>query len=174
MMMMTRKKPFNAENQRWYQKDKNLLALVGRLQKMPISLMETYCNCVIEYIMELYQQDDKKLLFIESRSEKHQALIKSLDKKRWYDKNLYSYRAFNAMYLMDGLRRKELVSRLINTQALLHAYNERCLQCELQPSMEVLGHLLLVCVKLGEQEALLELVLLEAQGKLSQLTKTIN
>jgi hypothetical protein len=174
MMMTTGKKTFTAENKRWYQKDKNLLGLVGRLQKMPISLMETYCNCIIDYTMELYQQDDKKLLFIESGSDKHQALVKSLDKKRWCDKNPYSYRAFNALYLMDDLRRNELVTRLINAHVLLHAYNERCLQCEVQPCMQVLGHLLLVFVKQGEQEALLEMILLEAQGNLSQLTKTVN
>jgi hypothetical protein len=32
----------------------------------------------------------------------------------------------------------------------------------------------LVFVKHGEQEALIEMNLLEAQGKLSQLTKTVN
>ena len=174
MMMTTIKKPFTAKNKRWYQKDKNLLGLVGRLQKMPISLMETYCNCIIEYAMELYQQDDKKRLFIESGSGKHQALVKSLDKKRWFDKNPYSYRAFNALYLMDDLGRNELVARLINAHVLLHAYNERCLQCEVQPCMQVLGHLLLIFVKQGEQEALLEMTFLEAQGQLSQLTKTVN
>ena len=68
----------------------------------------------------------------------------------------------------------KLVARLINAHVLLHAYNERCLQCEVQPCMQVLGHLLLIFVKQGEQEALLEMTFLEAQGQLSQLTKTVN
>ena len=95
--------------------------------------------------------------------------IKSFDRKRGFDKNPFSYRAFNALYLMDELQRKELISQLLNTQSLLEAYHQRCLQCEEKPSMEVLGHLLLVCVKHGEHEALLELQRLETQGKLGDL-----
>lgn len=174
-MMMTEQQPTPVEaNQRWYQKDKTLLTFVGRLQKMPVSLMETYCKCIIDYATVLYQEDNTKQLFIEAGSEKHQSLLKSLDKKRWCDKNPFSYRAFNALYLMDELRRNELVVRLTNTQDILQAYNQRCLQCNLKPSMAVLGQLLLVYVRQGEEEALMALNLLESQGNLEQLAEIAN
>jgi hypothetical protein len=168
-MMMSKKPPLTQTSRRWYQKDKNLLLFISKLQKMPISLMETYCKCVIDYTMELCQADNKQVLFIESGSQKHQALIKSFDKKRWFDKNPFSYRAFNALFLLGELRRNELITQLIHTQSLLQAYHQRCLQCEEKPSMEVLGHLLLVCVKHGEHEALLALQRFETQGKLGAL-----
>jgi hypothetical protein len=176
MMMMTTNKPHpaNKTNQRWYQKDKDLLTLVGKLKKMPVSLMETYCHCIITYAMELYQTDEKKRHFIEAGSDKHQSLMKSLDKKRWCDQNPYSYSAFNALYLMEGMHRKELVLNLLETQALLHAYNQRCLQYHCQPNLSVVEHLLLVFVKQGEQEALVELSLLETQDKLGQPLEKIN
>ena len=175
MMMMSNKKTSTPNaNQRWYQKDKTLLSLVNKLQKMPTALMETYCKCIIDYALELYKQDTNKRLFIEAGSEKHQGLIKSLDKKRWFDKNPYSYRAFNGLYLMDELRRNDLALRLIQSESLLHAYNQRCLQCDCSPNLDVVGHLLLVFVNQGEQEALSTLNLLEAQGQLGRLINASN
>ena len=154
---------------RWYEKDKMLLTFVGRLQKMPVALMETYCRCVIKYALELYESDDSKLYHIEAGSEKHLALLNATEKKRWCDKNPFAYRAFNALFLMDDLRRKELVTKLLESQTtLLHAYNQCCKQLQLEPKLMAFEQILSIYIKYGEQEALAELVAIQTTGNLEE------
>ena len=59
-MMMSKQQSLAQTPQRWYQKNKTLLDFIGKIQKMPVSLMETYCKCVIDYTVELCQTNNKK------------------------------------------------------------------------------------------------------------------
>ncbi len=170
-MMMSEDLISQQGHQRWYQKNKYLLSLVGRMQKMPICLLEAYCNCIIDYALTYYQEDTTNKFLLAAGSEKHQALLKSRVKKRWYDKNVFSYKAFNALYLMDDLRRNHVVLALLNTGDLLDVYAQRCTHVNMQPSMATLSHLLLVLVEEGEEEALAQLYRLERLGKLGLVTQ---
>jgi hypothetical protein len=175
-MMMTSNPPLTNPKKtvpnlhsRWYEKDKMLLTFVGRLQKMPLALMETYCRCIIKCALELYESDDSKLYHIEAGSEKHLALLNATEKKRWCDKNPFAYRAFNALFLMDDLRRKELVTKLLESQtSLLHAYNQCCKELQIEPKLAAFEQILSIYIKHGEQEALAELIVIQTAGSLEE------
>jgi hypothetical protein len=147
---------------RWYEKDKDLLSFIGKLQKMPLPLMDVYCQCLIDYALTFFEKDEQKCHFIQEGSEKHTHLVKSLDKKRWFDKHPVSYRAFNALYLMDSLHRKQLVASLNESKPLLEQYDAYCEKNQLMPNLLAIKQLLLVLVKQGEDAAWVMLNALES------------
>jgi len=70
---------------------------------------------------------------------------------------------------MDDLRRKELVTKLLESQTtLLHAYNQCCKQLQLEPKLMAFEQILSIYIKYGEQEALAELVAIQTTGNLEE------
>lgn len=153
---------------RWYEKDKDLLVFVTSLRRMPTCLLEAYCKVIIQYANQLYTTDSSKQYMLQHGSDKHLSLLKSMGRKRWYDKNKFAYKAFNALYLMADLSRKELVVLLNSSSNLLHCYQSRCELYGLEPSSTVFENLLKTWIQNGDQDAYHQVDELESQGALVQ------
>ena len=151
---------------RWYEKDKDLLILITSLRRMPEWLLEAYCKVVIYQANNLYGIDSSKQYILQHGSEKHLSLLKSMGRKRWYDKNKYAYRAFNALFLMEDNSRRTLVLLLNESVNLLHCYQGRCELYSLTPSSVVFETLLKTLVFSSEQDAYHQIDELESHGAL--------
>jgi hypothetical protein len=151
---------------RWYEKDKDLLTFVTSLRRMPSWLLEAYCKIIIHHANNMYSLDSSKQYLLQHGSDKHLSLLKSMGRKRWYDKNKYAYRAFNALYLMEETSRRTLVLLLNDSANLLHCYQGRCELYNLEPSSLVFEDLLKTWVLSGEQDAYHQIDEFESLGAL--------
>jgi hypothetical protein len=153
---------------RWYEKDKEVLALVTSLKRMNQWQVESYSKVIIQYTSQM-QFKNKENFMLQHGSEKHLSLLKSMGRKRWYDKNKYAYRAFNALFLLDEHARREIATLLNDSTALLHTYMGRCEAYGLEPNGAVFEELLLLWVGESEQEAYGRIDHLESEGSLTLL-----
>jgi hypothetical protein len=153
---------------RWYEKDKELLTFISNLKRIPSWLVDVYCKVIIYYASQLHGTDNNKQYHLQHGSEKHLALLKSMGRRRWYDKNKYAYRAFNALFLMESSSRRSFMLRLNESINLLHCYQDRCELYNLKPSSDVFEVLLKTWVISGEYEAYHQIDELESLGGLAK------
>jgi len=153
---------------RWYEKDKEVLALVTSLKRMNQWQVEAYSKVIIQYTSQM-QFKNKESFMLQHGSDKHLSLLKSMGRKRWYDKNKYAYRAFNALFLLDEHARREIATLLNDSTALLHTYMGRCEAYGQDPNGAVFEQLLMLWVGESEQDAYERIDSLEAQGNLTLL-----
>ena len=164
MPVMTNKQIWS----RWYEKDKEVLALVTNLKRMNQWQVEAYAKVIIHQASEM-QLKNKESFMLQHGSDKHLSLLKSMGRKRWYDKNKYAYRGFNALYLMEDHARREIARLLNESIALLHTYMGRCESYGLAPNGSVFEQLLLLWVSESEQDAYDCIDKLELEGALTAL-----
>jgi hypothetical protein len=153
---------------RWYEKDKEVLALVTNLKRMNQWQVEAYAKVIIRQASEMQLKNSESFM-LQHGSDKHLSLLKSMGRKRWYDKNKYAYRSFNALYLMDDHARREIARVLNESTALLHTYMGRCESYGLEANGAVFEQLLLMWVSESEQDAYDYIDKLELEGCLTVL-----
>jgi hypothetical protein len=137
---------------------------------MPDWLLTVYAKVIIDYAGTAYLTNangvTRKAASLQHGSEKHLALLKSMGRKRWYDKNKFSYRAFNTLFLMEPLLRRELAIKINASCELVYRYQDKCKQTGTQPHEETLKKLLLLWLNASEQDAYHYLDELESLGAL--------
>jgi hypothetical protein len=150
---------------RWYEKDKEVLALVSSMKRMNQWQVESYAKVIIQQTSQM-QLKHKENFMLQHGSDKHLSLLKSMGRKRWYDKNKYAYRAFNALFLLDDHARREMAVVLNDSTALLHTYMGRCEFYGLEPNGVVFEQALLTWINESEQDAYDYIDRLEMEGTL--------
>jgi hypothetical protein len=139
---------------RWYEKDQDLLKWVSSLKRMPQWAMEAYCQSTVDYTKGTYEEAPPTTPTLERGSSKHVGLIKSMRRKRWYDQNPYTYKAFNALFLMEDTKRRKLAQALLATGPLMDAYLDALVTQQQDPNRKQFSHLLNQWLNHGEDEAL--------------------
>ena len=139
---------------RWYERDQDLLKWVSSLKRMPQWAMEAYCQSTVDYTKGTYEEAPPTSPTLQRGSSKHVGLIKSMRRKRWYDQNPYTYKAFNALFLMEDTKRRELAQALLATGPLMDAYLDALAAQQQEPNRKQFSHLLNQWLNHGEDEAL--------------------
>lgn len=163
-MMMTQLTPKTWT--RWYERDRNVLTLVTKLRRMDTWLLEAYSKAIIHYANQLSLAHADDPFRLQHGSDKHLGLLKSMGRKRWYDKNKYAYRAFNALYLLPQSVRIELAQQFQEAHTLIKLYTDRCRLQGVNPTQAVAESLLSTYVNAGEPEAFALLDELELNERL--------
>lgn len=129
---------------RWYESDANLVRLVRNLRQSPTAIRHIIAQRIIEHanshrFRHMPTQAPRQL-----GAEAHLGLLKSMGRKRWYDKDKYLYKAFNCLYTMQPGVRSYLAQQMNDIVDVLTSYKQLATQWQLplqEPFMQELASL---------------------------------
>jgi len=110
---------------RWYDRIPELSRAVALLEKAPRDWQQLIAGDITNAV-ELYELTGQEAHgFKKLGTEKVMGLMKSKNKRRWYDQDPIVHQAFNYLFLMDDLRRYETAVRILFSLKALEAASKK-------------------------------------------------
>lgn len=104
---------------RWYDTVPELSQAVRTMEKMPVKHQQLIASVIISYapMAEVAEKTDQGLKKV--GGEKLMGLMKSKNKKRWYDQDPTVHQAFNYLFVMNEKMRYEIALKMIIAMSAL-------------------------------------------------------
>ena len=130
------------EQKRWYDEDKKLSIVVKAMECMDISTQLKFADKLLELSRELVLEKGGEQLLASLDEEKRRALEKARNRRRWYDQIEELHLAFNNMYAMTALGRREMATKFATPIMLVGAYEKHCRKEGCEPVMRIIQEIL--------------------------------
>jgi hypothetical protein len=112
---------------RWYDQEPELSALVQTMSHQSSEDQRLYCRMIIQVYTDWREAQYLAGNQLSIGPERHMALHKSKNKRRWYDEDPLIHRAFNYLYILDEETRYYLARQLNRTTQRIKEYRSLCM-----------------------------------------------
>ena len=98
---------------RWYDQNETLQDSVRLLEKLSPEVRRMIAAAIVQKLPNLTRPQGHRRGLKQIGADKITGLLKSQQKKRWYDVDPILHQAFNCLYLMDETAREDVSGRMI-------------------------------------------------------------
>jgi hypothetical protein len=139
--------------QRWYDSDPRLSAVVRTMECMGETIQRQFAAKLLELSEEWLQIQGGTEYLSQLDTKKQEGLQKSNAKKRWYDQYESLHKAFNNLYALDPLSRRNIAEKLSLPIEIVKGYEQHCIEMEKSPEIKVVEEILRTCFNEGSERA---------------------
>ncbi|MBX2861451.1 MAG: hypothetical protein KTR14_09450 [Vampirovibrio sp.] len=111
---------------RWHDRNPVLAEVIQKLEKMPTEHMEVCARLMIGMCSNLKGGPKDDFSLVELGAEKTTGLMKSKNKRRWYDQNPVMHMAMNKLYLLSEKEQGVIAEKMIVSIRVLEEYLGYC------------------------------------------------
>jgi len=138
---------------RWYDRDPRLSRVVQAMEHLDTGSRRVFAvkfhNMSNIWLKE--RGGDNYLRMLDDN--RKAGLLKSGNRKRWYDHNEHLHQAFNNLYALPPLDRRELMALLDTPIHIVEGYERYCHQHEQEPDVRMVDKIMRTCMVDGAESA---------------------
>lgn len=138
---------------RWYDVDPKLSSVVHAMEVLNRDTQLYFAGKVLEFAESLLAEQGGEV-YLESLDErKKDGLKKSEAKSRWYDRHETLHKAFNYLYALPAIDRREIANKLETPIKIVEGYERHCARQDKVPDTYVIEEILRSSFVEGQERA---------------------
>lgn len=138
---------------RWYDADPRLSTVVHTMEGMGETIQRQFAAKLLELSEEWMHIQGGNEYLSALDTKKQDGLQKSNAKKRWYDQYESLHKAFNNLYALDDLSRRNIAEKLSLPIEIVKGYEQHCQDMDKSPEIKVVEEILRSCFREGAERS---------------------
>lgn len=138
---------------RWYDADPKLSSVVHAMEFLNKDTQLYFAGKVLELAEALLTQQGGEAYLDTLDERKKEGLNKSQAKNRWYDRHETLHKAFNYLYALPAIDRREIANKLETPIKIVEGYERHCTRQDKAPETSVIEEILRSSFVEGQERA---------------------
>lgn len=138
---------------RWYDVDPKLSSVVHAMEFLNKDTQLYFAAKVLELAEALLKQQGGNAYLETLDDRKKDGLNKSQAKNRWYDRHETLHKAFNYLYALPAIDRREIANKLETPIKIVEGYEKHCVRQDKSPETSVIEEILRSSFVEGQERA---------------------
>lgn len=138
---------------RWYDVDPKLSSVVHAMESLNKDTQLYFAGKVLELAEVLLGQQGGEAYLETLDERKKEGLNKSQAKNRWYDRHETLHKAFNYLYALPAIDRREIATKMETPIKIVEGYEKHCARQDKAPETSVIEEILRSSFVQGQERA---------------------
>lgn len=138
---------------RWYDADPKLSSVVHAMEFLNRDTQLYFAGKLLELGQSLLSQQGGEAYLNALDERKKDGLSKSQAKNRWYDRHETLHKAFNYLYALPAIDRREIANKLETPIKIVEGYEKHCARQDKVPESSVIEEIMRSSFREGQHRA---------------------